>query len=440
MTEPQNRRTVLKSIFDGVLDDVKASAGQAVGKAMDVLVTGGQGQAEHDLICLSHLRWDFVFQRPQHLMTRFARSRRVYYFEEPVFASGATPALHHRKTPQGPVIVVPHLPSGMKPADVRSVLEALFEQMLEDEGIKDMTLWYYTPMALEFTRHLEPAAVVFDCMDELSAFKNAPPDLVRLEAELMKRADVVFTGGHSLYEAKKHRHANIHPVPSSIDRDHFASARVMTAEPADQAAIPRPRIGFFGVLDERFDVELIKQSSLLRPDWHFVLIGPIVKIHADDLPQGPNIHYLGQKDYKVLPSYLTGWEAAILPFARNESTRFISPTKTPEYLAAGRPVVSTSITDVVRPYGELGLVKVADEPEAFVAAIAAAIRDFRPDSPWMKKVDRFLRRGSWDETQKTMAALEQAFVTQSRRAAKEAWNESKQPYAAASFSMMESLR
>jgi UDP-galactopyranose mutase len=243
-------------------------------------------------------------------------------------------------------------------------------------------------------------------MDELSAFRNAPRALREREAELFRRADLVFTGGQSLYEAKRDQHANVYAFPSSIDRAHFAQARNIMTDPADQARIPHPRMGFFGVVDERFDIELLDAVSEARPDWNFVIIGPVVKINEADLPRRPNIHYLGSKSYKELPAYLAGWDVAALLFARNDSTRFISPTKTPEYLAAGRPVVSTSIRDVVRPYGKLGLVRIADDAAEFVKAAAEIGMDERTDdAAWLARVDEFLAKISWDRTWGEMAEL-----------------------------------
>jgi UDP-galactopyranose mutase len=262
-------------------------------------------------------------------------------------------------------------------------------------------------------------------MDEVSAFRNAPRALRDREAELFKRADLVFTGGQSLYEAKRDQHQNVYAFPSSIDRAHFAQARERTDDPADQANIPHPRMGFFGVVDERFDIELLDKISEARPDWHFVIIGPVVKINEADLPRRSNIHYLGAKSYKELPAYLAGWDVAALLFARNESTRFISPTKTPEYLAAGKPVVSTSIRDVVRPYGKLELVRIADNAADFIKAAAEIGMDEECDNhAWLARVDSFLSKISWDRTWSEMAELISE-VAASRRASIAAVSQSK---------------
>jgi UDP-galactopyranose mutase len=359
---------------------------------------------EPDLICLSHLRWDFVFQRPQHLLTRCAQERRVYYVEEPVFDADREPRLDVHVSGRVKV-VVPHLTPNCVRADV---LTRLMDAFIAEQSIERYVLWYYTPMALEFTAHLQPEAIVYDCMDELSAFANAPAELRRRELELLDRASIVFTGGQSLYEAKRGSHGNIHPFPSSVDVAHFAQARRISTDPADQASIPHPRLGFFGVIDERMDLELLAGIAAARPDWHLVMLGPVVKIDPATLPAAPNIHYLGSKTYQQLPGYIAGWDVALLPFARNEATRFISPTKTPEYMAAGKPVVSTSIRDVVRPYGQQGLVRIADTVDEFVAACEAALAE--DAATRLRSHDVFLRQTSWDGTWTRMRHLVDSFL------------------------------
>lgn len=364
----------------------------------------------HDLICLSHLRWDFVFQRPQHLMTGCARDRRVFFFEEPLHED-PSPSLRLKRL-GNLTIATPLLPHDVDPAIATAMQRVLLDELIAEHGIGRFTLWYYTPMALSFSRHLHPAAIVYDCMDELSAFAQAPAGLRELEAELLERADLVFTGGQSLYEAKRDRHPAVHAFPSSVDVRHFARARVAQQDPPDQAGIGWPRLGFFGVIDERMDLALIEAVAAARPDWQLVLIGPTAKIEESALPRRANIHYLGRKSYEELPSYLAGWDVALMPFAHNESTRFISPTKTPEYLAAGRPVVSTSIRDVVRPYGHQGLVRIADGVEAFVAAIDAALAE--PPAPRIAAADAFLARMSWEATWLEMRRLMDAAAMEGR--------------------------
>lgn len=349
-----------------------------------------------DIVCFSHLRWNFVFQRPQHLLSRFSMGQRVFFIEEPIFEEISEAKISEYQCSTGVIVLTPHLPHGLSHEDVLSIQKSLVDKSLEEKSITNYLVWYYTPMAIPFSRHLNPKLVVYDCMDELSAFKNAPKEILILEEELLTIADVVFTGGMNLYEYKKNKHNNIHGIPSSIDREHFASGKGMPA-PQDQSEIKHPIAGFYGVIDERMDIKLLEAVASRLTEWNFVILGPVVKISHEDLPKLPNIHYLGGKNYKELPLYLQGWDVALLPFALNESTRFISPTKTPEYLAADKPVVSTAITDVVTPYGELGLVHIANNAEEFADKILEAYKQ-KDDTSWLGKVDEFLSQNSWDKT------------------------------------------
>lgn len=355
------------------------------------------------LVCFSHLRWDFVWQRPQHLLSRAANHYSVLIIEEPIFKPDITPHMDLSDRPQGVTIAVPMLPEGLSHEDVLAEQHDLIEALIGRESVSTRVFWYYTPMALAFTSDLECDLCVYDNMDELSLFRGASQELLNLESSLFARADLVFTGGMSLYEAKRNRHHSVHAFPSSIDFAHFSKARSVKQDPADQAHIPYPRLGFFGVIDERMDVELVGRAADLRPDWHFVMIGPVVKIDPATLPQRLNIHWLGGKSYNELPQYLSGWNIGFMPFALNEATKFISPTKTPEFLAAGVPVISTAITDVVRPYGEKGLVEIARSAEEVVAKAELVLS--RPKENWLAKVDRYLANGSWDKTWASMHKL-----------------------------------
>jgi UDP-galactopyranose mutase len=356
----------------------------------------------YGVVCFSHLRWNFVFQRPQHLLSRFAKKHDVLFVEEPVRYDGEGEFVI-TDTKEGVRVAVPHLPHGTSPQGDAELLKKLVTELIAGQPFQKYISWYYTPMMLSWSEHLDPVATVYDCMDELSAFKNAPAELQMREAELFGLADLVFTGGRSLFEKKREQHESVHCFPSSIDVAHFARALEVTEDQPDQIGIPRPRIGFFGVIDERTDIELLGHMAQLRPDWQFVMIGPVVKISEEDLPRYSNIHYLGGKTYDELPEYIAGWDVAMMPFAINESTQFISPTKTPEYLAAGRPVVSTPIRDVVRPYGELGLVRIAATAEEFVEAIQRSMDEEATGR--QKKVTEFLATMSWDKTYREMAEL-----------------------------------
>lgn len=354
------------------------------------------------LICFSHLRWDFVYQRPQHLLSRFAKDATVYFYEEPVTHQQKNNFLSISKREEHIYVIVPHLSQDTATADTDEILTQLFDEFVSNFELENCLFWYYTPMALKFSQKHKARLTIYDCMDELLAFKYADPDLAAFEKIMMAKADLVFTGGHSLYEAKKQYHSNIFPFPSSIDKNHFNAAR-NAAEAEDQASIVGPKIGFFGVIDERFDIDLIAEMAEQQPDWQLILIGPILKIDQETLPQRKNIHYLGQKSYQELPNYLVGWDVALIPFLLNDSTRYISPTKTPEYLAANIPVVSTPIRDVVHPYGVNKLVHIAKDHHEFIAAVAMelAVKDKRT---WTESVEHFLKDISWDQTHQAMCA------------------------------------
>ncbi len=365
----------------------------------------GKSNTGQVAICFSHLRWDFVYQRPQHLIERLSAEMPVIFWEEPIFAPEATPELLLEPRSQHLVVARMRLPEGMPPDRAEAEQREALDSLLQARGVRPALLWYYTPMMLGISAHLAADVVVYDCMDELSAFRGAPPGLHEREASLMTRANLVFTGGHSLYEAKRDRHPDIHPFPSSVDVAHFATARSGLPEPDDQRAIPHPRIGYYGVIDERLDTTLLAALADARPGWQFVMLGPVVKIAPEDLPRRANIHYLGSKAYRHLPAYVAGWNVALMPFALNESTRFISPTKLPEYLAAGCPVVSTAIVDVVRQYSDLPGVVIADGADAFLAGIESSLAIARHAPAWRLRVDAMLAGMSWDRTWAAMSAL-----------------------------------
>lgn len=359
------------------------------------------------LVCFSHLRWNFVFQRPQHLLKRAARSYRVLFIEEPVLGDGPS-RVDCRMSREGVEVVVPTLPHGLSSEEALDENRRLVRSLLASLGQTPNVAWYYTPMAMKLTREMSFPLVVYDCMDELAQFKGASPEIAVLERELLHRADLVFTGGVSLFEAKRRRHPAVHCFPSSVDIAHFKPARAHAGElPQDIAAIPGPRIGYFGVIDERIDLPLIAVVASGRPDWQIVMIGPTAKIEEADLPRAANIHWLGMKAYDQLPAYLAGLDVGWMPFAINDATRFISPTKTPEFLAAGVPVVATPVADVVRSWGSEGLVSIAADADATLSAVETALAQGQ-DEAWLARVDAALARSSWDETWRRMHALIEA--------------------------------
>ena len=368
------------------------------------------------LVVFSHLRWGFVFQRPQHLLTRLARDFDVFFFEEPVFADGP-PHLEANVRAPGVEVLTPH-------TDVRApgfddaqapLLKKLLAAFLADRGIVDPLVWFYTPMALPLLADLEPRAVVYDCMDDLASFKFAPPELVQRESSLMQLADIVLTGGPSLYEARKNRHANIHCLPSAVDALHFDPTRLdadaAESEPAASLhrGLSHPRLGFFGVIDERLDVELVAGIADRRPDWQIVMVGPVVKIDPSALPQRPNLHWVGMQSYDALPHWMSHWDACLLPFALNEATTFISPTKTLEYLAGGKPVVSTRIRDVETLYCKA--VRFGSDADEFVAAVAAALAETPAErARWRAEARTLVEGCTWAGTAALIGELLQEYV------------------------------
>ncbi|CCV05648.1 conserved hypothetical protein [Mesorhizobium metallidurans STM 2683] len=352
------------------------------------------------ILCFSHLRWNFVHQRPQHILTLASTANQIVYFEEPLFEVVPQAFMRSNDVSQSIRVVTPVLPVGTTPHAADAVQRRFLDTIVAATHQDRLTTWYYTPMALRFSDHIHCDVCVYDCMDELSAFKDAPPELVQMERRLLERADVVFTGGQSLYEAKRSLHRSIFPFPSSIDFTHFHQARAGGVDPIDQADIPHPRVGYFGVIDERLDADLVAQTAMKMRDVHFVILGPVVKIDPKGLPRSENLHWLGSKDYAELPRYLRHWGAGWMPFALNAATRYISPTKTPEFLAAGIPLVSTAIVDVVRTYGAEGLVEIADadDVEAKLRLVLA-----RPRDHLWPQVDAYLLDMSWEKTWSAMA-------------------------------------
>jgi UDP-galactopyranose mutase len=373
------------------------------------------------IVVLSHLRWDFVYQRPQQLLSRLALRRRILFVEEPVDGGSEADGWLLSHPAPGMLVARPRLANlgARGPDEALSSVARLLRELLQLEGIAHPVAWVYTPMMEPLLDELDPSLVVYDCMDELSLFLGAPPELLRRETALLERADLVFTGGVSLYEAKRKRHPRVACFPSSVDAPHFARANAhdAPAEPADQAALPHPRLGFFGVLDERLDLELLDAVASAHPDWQIVMVGPTVKIDPAGLPRRPNIHYLGQRPYEDLPAYLAGWDVCLLPFAMNDATRFISPTKTLEYMAAGRPIVSTPIADVMRSYAHI--VYLADGPAEFVAACERALSaDDAERGQRAEHARAVLERTSWDATAAEMnGLLEEALAIEQPRPA-----------------------
>lgn len=358
------------------------------------------------VIVFSHLRWSFVYQRPQQLLVRMAAKRRIVFFEEPVLDLEAAPFLEFDTPTPGVLVCRPHTPS-QRPGyhdEQLPYLVPLLEGLLRQERLEQYLVWFYTPMALPLSHCLSPRLVVYDCMDELSGFLQAPKELAERESDLLRQADLVFTGGPSLYQAKRRHNPRVYCFPSSVDAAHFGLACDPCIEHESQRPLPRPRLGYFGVLDERLNLPLLDALALAHPEWQLVMVGPVLKISHDTLPRRDNIHYYGQQEYAQLPCFLAGWDVCLIPFALNAATRFISPTKTLEYMAAEKPVVSTPITDVAEPYG--GIVFIGEDDAAFIAACEQALALSEAKQRDMIGAMRSVLAGtSWDATVRAMEEL-----------------------------------
>jgi len=353
------------------------------------------------IVVYSHLGWNSVYQRPHQIVSRISERRPVLFLEETVAADPLAPDSAELQYPFPNLTVVrPILQTPRGPFDPER-LGVLGKRLLRWQHATRHIAWLYTPLALPLAQALSPDRIVYDCMDELGALLHAPPDLAEREQDLLDAADLVFCGGPSLYRARRDRHPRVRCFPSSVDVAHFRPAPGPHREPPDQSALARPRLGFFGVIDERLDLGLLDGLAALRPDWQIVLIGPVSKIDEASLPRRHNLHYLGQRSYASLPRYLTGWDVCLMPFAQSRATRCISPTKTLEYMAAEKPVVTTPIRDVVDSYGDA--VEVASDAAGFVAACERLMAE--GPSARARRVTamrELVGRTSWDDTVQAM--------------------------------------
>jgi UDP-galactopyranose mutase len=365
-----------------------------------------------DLVCISHLRWDFVWQRPQHLLARLARTYRVFFVEEPIAVPAHEPLRLDQYVwtgSQGETVTVLRL---MQPMEhlrwighgddlTDQTYRNLLIKELAQQEVKQPLVWLYTPMADGFAEVLSPTTLVYDVMDQLSAFKGAPAELADRERAMLRRADIVLTGGTSLYRDKAPYNANTHLFPSGVEIEHFAGHNGL-GMPDDLRALPRPILGYFGVIDERMDLELLAKMAAEHPQWSIVMIGPVIKIDFHELPHAPNLHFPGMRAYGELPAYLAHFDVALIPFAVNDATRYLSPTKTLEYMAAHKPVVSTPIPDVIELYGDV--VRVGNTHDEFIAHVETALR--ANDAPQRLPKERaLLRQNTWDAIALSIASI-----------------------------------
>lgn len=371
-------------------------------KSFDFRNSENEDATPYPILVHSHLRWDWVWQRPQQFLSRFAKSHPILFVEEPMPVEGlrkpravlreesSVPNLTVLRTEFPPAMLANRetLDAEQKRlvlATLAGPLGAIFERPVQ---------WFYDPMAtISFAGQMNERAIVYDCMDQLSQFRGAPPELIRRERELLSVADVVFAGGPKIWKAKRESNSNCHSYGCGVDVHHFGKAREQNTEiPADLACMPGVRLGFFGVVDERMDYELLSALASAHPEWSLAIIGPACKVDPAGFPKHPNLHFLGGRDYEQLPAYVKGLDVCLMPFAMNEATEFINPTKALEYMATARPIVSSAVEDVVLQFSDV--VSIARSHTEFIAMCERAVHE--PDPGQIARGVNLAKRNSWE--------------------------------------------
>lgn len=382
-------------------------------KFIDILYPEEQSSIQtvaNDTVILSHLRWDSVTQRPHHIAMHLAQDRSILFIEEPIFPHKDEYRPYHLYRPSPNITVVQ--PFSTQATDDYDYA-ALINKFIDTTAFSTAPImWLYSPMFVDCLHYVDPSLVVYDNMDKLSSFKFAPATLAIKEQMLLTLADVVFTGGKSLYEDMNNKHTNAYCFPSSVDIEHFSKAvDPETIFPHDILEIPQPRVGYFGVIDERMDLKMVKETAQRLPQVSFLYIGPVVKISETDLPRLKNIHYLGPRDYQILPNYLKGIDVTFMPFAQNEATRYISPTKTLEFMAAEKGIVATPIRDVVRDYSHV--ISIVDSSKKAADALLDLLNENATEKTTrIARQKEILSKTSWKKTVKKMKEIMDVAMTQ----------------------------
>ncbi|HSU55816.1 MAG TPA: glycosyltransferase [Candidatus Dormibacteraeota bacterium] len=362
-----------------------------------------QNGASHDypIIVHSHLCWDWVWQRPQQFVSRLSKRHKILFVEtvapDPALVVPAARFRQVEKYPNTTILTV-QFPAWRwgDGAYVDSERRRIVQQFVAGPGseFENPVQWFYDPMAVPaFAGQMGERLTVYDCMDELSRFRCAPPEMSVREAKLLALADVVFTGGRKLWESKRRHHENCHFYGCGVDVAHFGKALKPETPIATQLeSLSKPVLGYFGVVDERLDYDLIARLADANPEWSVAIVGPVLKVEEASLPRRANLHWLGGQPYADLPSFCKGFNICLMPFALNEATEFINPTKALEYMATGRPIISSAVPDVVANFGEV--VHVADDVEEFISLCRKATA--RPDAERTRRGLAKARENTWE--------------------------------------------
>lgn len=366
------------------------------------LTPHSENSTAYPIIVHCHLCWDWVWQRPQQFISRLSKRHRILFVEtigpDPQLA---TPFARFYTPENLPNITVLRLqfPSWRwEDGDyVDRTRREMVQEFLKGPGrgqFDNPVQWFYDPMAVPaFHGQMNEILTVYDCMDELSKFKCAPPEIRTREASLLNEAEVVFTGGRKLWESKKLSNDNCHFYGCGVEVDHFARARAAeTRVPEDLANIPKPVLGYFGVVDERMDYDLVAKLADANPNWSIAIVGPVMKVDPNSLPKRPNLYWLGQRQYADLPGFCKGFNVCLMPFALNESTEFINPTKALEYMASGREIISTAVPDVISNFSQV--VKVGYSHDEFIALCRRAVE--QPDTEAVERGLEMASQNTWE--------------------------------------------
>ena len=354
---------------------------------------------EFDIIIFSHLRWDFVLQRPQHIASRLAHHMKILFVEEPIpYNKEEEGTARLRQVNEHITVMQPRV---QEIKDIEQLLKFMVRQKTVPIG------WFYSSDFSPLLRSLHFRKIVYDCMSDHEPRPDAD------EPAMLAEADIVFTDSKALFESRIRVHPNVHCFPSSVEHGHFRKALKNIAVPGDIAELKKPVVGYCGVIDGRLDMDLLDKVAEQSPETTFVLIGPLVNMPESKLPKRSNVHYLGMKPYHLLPGYLKGIDIAMIPFDIKGAHKLSGPTETLEYMAAGKPIISTPIWDVVRDYrNHINIVNNVDE---FCAARDAIIKQLESQVYNHEKYNDILHTSSWEDTVKRMEKLIQALHVKERQ-------------------------